>query len=785
METYYPRSIIKIVDDSQIPAVNINAQTSPVVLAAFASPKGPEEMRLISGKQFYTDYINSIGVNFDKYGQALLQVENVINTGGVVLAKRVVADDANLANLSVVAKVTTKQVQKVDANGKPVFKDPVTQEEIVAPGVLAAKVPDALTTPTNHAKIAQQSGTTIIKKNVGTGNVAPVAQPAHSSVSINDSDSKVTGSSPVVIKPGNGITTKAGETSTPDKVVSPTSPSAVKPDVTKPTTTTNTPDSKPATPVASKPTADTGKESSDKATTAKPASDTTPSSVPASKVTPVVKSPEPVMQTVVVVTYECNTTSGAFTMSDIKTGIAGLLDNNGDDNVFTYPLFTISDVGRGVSEKKIRIVPNYQEAKSIETMVYNLVVMENGNELENIPFTINPNLILNGVNTSIETAVNNNSTQVKCVEYANSISLFIAKIAELGNVSTSFTSALDLFFGKDIQSPTTDLTGYSVNLTDGINLQYAFGIDLDSGSNGAFGDFPIQTEAYNQQIIKFFSGEYTSEIYDLDNYKIDLCLDACYPKQAKRAIEDLAIFRQDFQFLEDVGTTCYTLAQILAVAGEATQDRATTVYGQSFDVLDPHSRKQITVSMTYAISKLIVNHFMNGRTRPLAGEIYNVTVPEIIPGTLNYLPKVTPNVDEKAILANARVNYGSYYNQLFVIETLYTNQTRNTQLSYTNNMFAVQEIVKVIRTECPKTRYSFITGKDFTTYQNEVNRVLSPFKGSFAALEMVYLEQPTMLQNKVFSAAIKVQFKDFVQTELFTIYALNNSGVTTASTSVN
>lgn len=750
----YPRTIIDIVDNSQTPEITINQQAIPLVMTAFASPKGTEDLVTISGNEFYSNYINSIGVDFKRYGQALLQAEAVINAGGKLLAKRVVAEDATLANLSVVAKVTTKQVQKVDANGNPVFKDPETNKEIVAPGVFAAIV------PTKSVTKPDTTGTAIkkITKTVSTVTPAPVKESGTTTV-------------PTTIKPGAGVVDGPKTVEQPKAPVAkpeviPVSPAetdgktpaASTGNTTSGTSTsksdsTTTPDTKPATPAA--PTTGTGSTTAPK--------------------TPVKTAPIPVMETVVVVTYECNTTSGAYTMSNITPGISNLLDTTGTNGTFTYPLFVISDVGRGVSEKKIQILPNYQESRGLGTMIYNLEVLEDGKTIETLPFNLNQNLVINGMNTSIETVVANKSKQIKCTSFGDSITAFIAKVAELGNISVKTASSLDLLFGKDILNPSSNLIGYEVDLTDGINLQYAYGIELDSGTNGAFGEAPIGTEAYETQLLNFFNGTYTSHIYDLDNYKVDLVIDANYPKSVKRAIEDLAVFREDYQFLEDVGTGCYTLDDILAMANEALSTengRVATIYGQSYDVLDPHTMKQINVTICYSLAKLIVNHFVNGRTRPFAGDLYGVIINDIIPGTLNYLPKVTPNVDEKAIFVANRVNYGSFYNQKFVVETLLTHQSQNTQLSYTSNMFAIQEIVKAIRTECPKIRYSFITGKDLEKYKADVERVLGKFSGNFAALNMVYLEKPTMTQNKIFCAAIQVTFNNFVQTEYFTIYAL-------------
>jgi hypothetical protein len=172
----------------------------------------------------------------------------------------------------------------------------------------------------------------------------------------------------------------------------------------------------------------------------------------------------------------------------------------------------------------------------------------------------------------------------------------------------------------------------------------------------------------------------------------------------------------------------------------------------------------------------MVRHYLNGISRPFAGIQYEVVFPEAIKGTVNFIPKYTPSYNQKEDLDNLRVNYAAYYNDLLVMETEYTSQEKYTQLSFLNNVLSIQEIIKAVRERCPKVRYSFIDGDDddLKKYRDDVQSVLDKFIGNFKSLTMEYIGNSDYISNKIFYAAIKVRFKNFVQAEFFKITALRS-----------
>lgn len=616
MEKFYPRTIFEINDQSAIPEVVKTPLDKPLYFMAVASPKGKEEITKVKGEDFYKKFGDENSIDFDKYGQPLLQAEAIIKEGGTLLLKRVVAEDATLANVAIIARVRNEQSQKMNADGQPLYKTPAGEE-----------------------------------------------------------------------------------TTTPD-------------------------------------------------------------------------GNSPIMENRIVVKYECQTTSNAKKISTIKNSVYSLLDTTASGGEYVYPLFILTDVGRGVSLKRISVHPNYQDPKYLGYMKYQLSITENNKQLEVIDFTMNPDIIEKGNNLSLESMVSKYSEQIECVSFDREIKMMISKIAELSGKSLKECMNQDLLFGKDMANPSANLDWINID-ESGVNLTHVYGIDLDSGSNGEFGDYPINTPAYETQLVKFFNGSFSSDIYDLDNYKIDLVIDANYPAAVKREIEKLVTFREDGFYIRDLGLHLETLDDIIEADKASLKNRYCATYGISYDIIDPHTKKQIPVTVGYTLSKLLVSHFDNGRSRPLAGQLYDMVLSDAVEDTINFVPKKTPNRDEKQELANANINYAAYYDGVLTLETFFTSQLERTQLSYVNNVLALQEVLKAVRTKCPKTRYSFLNGNDLEKYKTDVQEVLDNYSANFKSLTMEYIEDTTMVANKVFYAAIKVQFRDFVQTEYFKIYAIN------------
>ena len=111
------------------------------------------------------------------------------------------------------------------------------------------------------------------------------------------------------------------------------------------------------------------------------------------------------------------------------------------------------------------------------------------------------------------------------------------------------------------------------------------------------------------------------------------------------------------------------------------------------------------------------------------------------------------------------------------MESQYTTQEDFTGFSFISNTLAVQEVIKAIRVHCPKNRYSFIEEDDLIKYEEDVQAILNRYTSNFTRLEMKYGEDPTYEQNMTYYAILYIQFKKFVQAEVFRIIAINDDDI--------
>lgn len=642
-------------DQSAINKVNTVVEDTvdrPIIMVASSADKGPEEWKTkIMGQTFY-DYYGQ-APSFSKHGQPLIQAANAIDAGAYVTFKRVVADDATLANIGIVAELKYTSVGYTDpTTGMFVweYKDPS--------GVVKRQFSN--TDPSTSNKTYTQVFTNQV-------NVSFKA-----------------------------VTYNLGGTS-------------VGANSNKPSDFANQ----------------------------------------------------------LFNTYAHNGTVGS--------------------NDQTYPLFMITDNGRGESKKRFRISRDTTTSRPVNYVRYFIEVMENDKTLETFAFTLNPDIIEQDRNVNLQNVIRSRSHQIRCVFFEDEFNAFCENVASLLNVTTSIdtdtliTSGVtadefkrqDPIFGTDFYGNT-----YTYLNCDYSILNNVFGIQLANGTNGSFGDTPIKAAGYSAQLVQAFDGTFDDSIYDLDNNRIDAIFDANYPNPVKRAIEDLVTFREDCIFFRDMGLGLASIGNIRVNDKFNLKNRFCATYVNSYDIYDPYTRKQISVTVMYDLVRLFVKHFINGRTRPFCGDKYGVDIPldNMVPGTLNFSPKRTPSLDQKQELDDMRINYLSFYDgNILAMNSEYTSQTEYTQLSWINNVLAVQQVIKAIRVLCPKIRYSFLDGEDLQNYKKDVqNLIVDKYSSLFKSFSIEYVEDGTYDSNKIIYACLYAKFRNFVQTEIFKIIALQS-----------
>lgn len=479
----------------------------------------------------------------------------------------------------------------------------------------------------------------------------------------------------------------------------------------------------------------------------------------------------PIMESFVSIGYETSTIAGnANDIEDLKSSAyaAGDFTTKTPGEDAKYPLFVIADVGRGISAKKFRISPDFSGSKTVDYIKYLINVIEGTNVLETMQFALNPDVILNDRNISFENVVKTQSSQIRGYIFEDAIDAMLANISEMSGISQDELSNYDILFAHDKKGKALP----SIVLESDIDLTATAGIPLASGSNGSFGTVPRLSEDYSKEIVKVFNGAYDQVVYDVDNIKLDAIIDANYDSTVKRAIEAFVSFREDCFYFRDLGLGLKTLEDIKAADVESTKNRYCASFCNSYDVIDPYSKKQVTVTIGYSLARILVDHFNKGCNRPLAGQLHEFIFPEIVEGTLNFLPRVIPGFDQKEELFDARINFVSYFDGVPVMESEYTSQEKLTAFSWINNTLAIQEVIKAIRTKCPKIRYSFMENEDLEKYQEDVNAVINKYSSNFSSITLEYAADPMYEENNIFYAVIEVKFKKFVETEIFKITAI-------------
>ena len=434
-----------------------------------------------------------------------------------------------------------------------------------------------------------------------------------------------------------------------------------------------------------------------------------------------------------------------------------------------YPLLVIGDNGRGVSSKSVRLTADYNSSKNIDAFFYAAVIYDGTELLGTTMASFDDSVVLNGVNYGFNEFT---TEHVKFFENPKYFDKYIDQIVDVTGIAPENIVDYDVIFAKDIRQ--NAMPGLSL-AADSIDLNATYGVSLSNGTNGAFGDYPVQTEEYVAQMVDFFSGNFDDAIFDLDQYKICAVFDADYDPRIKNAIAELVTFREDCFFFRDLGSEVKSYASIVAkVQANTINNKFIGDYLTNYEIYDPNNGKRIRVTMMYDLAAVMVSHFANGAYRPVAGIANNLILPSAIEGTINFVPRITPRINQKDLLEDIRVNYATFDSDTrqCVVQSLYTSQDAMTQLSYINNVLGIQEVARAVRTACPKNRYTFASGVDFTAYSTDVNNVLANYRNNFNELSFEYTQNAVYAIQKIFCASIKFRFNNWAQTEYFDLYAL-------------
>lgn len=483
--------------------------------------------------------------------------------------------------------------------------------------------------------------------------------------------------------------------------------------------------------------------------------------------------------------YETHTLAEAKTVAEVDAHAASLKTEN------AFPLFTICDNGRGTSIKKVRIKPEYNASRRLSFMYYTLGCYENSTLIESKRFAILPKDVPLRDNITQNLLLNEYSCVQIVTKYHTDIAdAFLNKISEITGYTILDLYGMDILFGNAL-----DQTPISSIIIDeessALNAEYGLPLISDVNANGDFGDAPFPgtkaTDNWAKEAVKFFNGTFSDEIYDLDEHKIDFCLDANYPynfddetTDVKGAISKLAAFREDFCYFRDLGLEITSISSIEDIVSNRKwlQSPFIADYESCYDIIDTDYR-QVTVTMTHGLAPLLVSHYKNNLASPVAGEYNGFVITEAIDGTLKFIPRVTPNYDQKQVLDDIKVNFLNHgSNGGLVIQSNYTSQDHDGPLSYINNVLITQHVVKAIRKYCPKIRFMLtdVNSTDFSMYKSLIEtNVIKNYASYFNSISLVYTADDEMTRSHVFNASLYCYYRNFAQAEIFDVFAVEGS----------
>lgn len=435
-----------------------------------------------------------------------------------------------------------------------------------------------------------------------------------------------------------------------------------------------------------------------------------------------------------------------------------------------YPVFVICDNGRGVSKKAFRLTPDYATSKTIGTTVYNLSIYEGTTITEGVTISVDPDVKINDDSYRFDTLTTKQATGMVVEDMFN---LYIEDLSTNLGIASDELRKYDVVYGYTNRGAI--IPGFTLD-QEGVDIDSDTGVLLAEGSNGAFGNKPVDTAEWESAIAAVFNGTFSDEVYDVDQHKIAAIVDANYPMSVKKAIFDFVTFRKDCVYFRDYGIGNKTFLEIKAIKESLNEQRNFFVadYATTYQIKDPVSKKNIEVTMCYDLASCLVSHIADTAFTPIAGTANGFILKNAIKGTINFTPINTPSFNQKEAMDDIRVNYAIFEDDNCVVQSCYSSQEPYTQLSYISNVVAIQEVMRAVRTACPRQRYTIASGNDLTTYATAVNSVLNEFISNFDILRFRYTGDALRASQKIFYASIEFAFLGWAQTEIFDIYAINN-----------
>lgn len=341
----------------------------------------------------------------------------------------------------------------------------------------------------------------------------------------------------------------------------------------------------------------------------------------------------------------------------------------------------------------------------------------------------------------------------------------------------------DFFYGLDKEYD--EIEGYTVlnpiGHPNAVVLDSVEGIVLASGSDGMFkkpandAERIVREAALEDAYMKAFTGEFDKKILFKRQTPQTLFFDGNYPELVKYEIINWLINRHDGYGHLDVGII-NTITDALGW-GERLYNLGHICYGksfQSYQVLDPFTKKRIRVTYPYFLAGYLPTHYIKAGSHiayacadaPLLAHVKRSVKPDLD----------ADDSDNKEALYVLRMNYVET-----LAENVYQRGTQSTSdigakrtswsdLNEENNVYTLLEYKRMLENYVNTLTYDFAEVEDRARFTADVTRLLEPDIGvKVRTLNVRFDMTPWEEERSILHCYLEVVFKTMVKRSIIEI----------------
>ena len=341
----------------------------------------------------------------------------------------------------------------------------------------------------------------------------------------------------------------------------------------------------------------------------------------------------------------------------------------------------------------------------------------------------------------------------------------------------------DFFYGLDKEMD--EIEGYTVLGSDfnpnAISLDSVEGIVLTGGTDGKFAkprndeERLVREAALEDEYTKAFTGKYDRKILFKRQTPQTLFFDANYPEAVKYEIINWLINRHDGYGHLDVGHI-NTITDALGW-GERLYNLGHICYGktfQTYQVLDPFTKKRIRVTYPYFLAGYLPTHYMKAGSHiayacadaPLLNHVKRSVKPDLD----------ADDMENKEALYILRMNYletlGENVYQRGTQSTSDIGANRNmwSDLNEENNVYTLLEYKRMLENYVNTLTYDFAEPTDRARFTADVQRMIEPDIGvKVRSVNVRFDMTPWEEERSILHCYLEVIFKTMVKRSIIEI----------------